>query len=61
VLHVESEVIENRISASRPAYGWVKMRNMTKNQRGEVVQEMVANLTVPRRSVPSAAAGPTRP
>lgn len=48
-LRVESEVVEQRPSASRPSHGWVRMRNTTLNQHDQVVQSMVANLTVPRR------------
>jgi acyl dehydratase len=49
-LHVESEVIETRESASRPGSGWVKARSTTRNQDGEAVQVLTANLVVPRRS-----------
>jgi acyl dehydratase len=49
LLHVESEVIETRSSASRPESGWVKARSTTKNQDGETVQVLVANLIVPCR------------
>jgi len=50
VLHVESEVIEIRPSASRPDRGIVTMRSETKNQRGEAVQVMVSKLVMPRRT-----------
>jgi acyl dehydratase len=49
-LHVETEVIETRESASRPGTGWIKARSTTKNQDGEAVQVLIANLIVPRRS-----------
>lgn len=48
-LTVESEVVEVTPSRSRPNRGRVVMRNTTRNQRGEIVQVMTANLIVPRR------------
>ena len=48
-LHVESEIIDVRPSQSRPDSGLIKMRTRTFNQRGEVVQEVIANALVPRR------------
>jgi acyl dehydratase len=54
-LRVESEIIDTRPSRSRPDRGLIKMRTRTLNQRGEVVQEVVANALVPRR--PAAAGG----
>ncbi len=48
-LHVDGEVIEVRQSRSRPEQGIVRIRMTTRNQRGEPVQVMVANLVVPRR------------
>ena len=55
-LNVESEVLDMRVSQSRPDRGLIKMRTRTFNQRGEVVQEIVANALVPRRSLASDAA-----
>jgi acyl dehydratase len=49
-LHVVCEVLEARVSASRPEIGWVKMRNETRNQNGEVVQIFEPMMPVPRRS-----------
>ena len=49
-LRVESEVLEVRPSKSRPHQGLVKMRSTTFNQNDEPVQELVANLVVPRRT-----------
>jgi len=43
-LHVESEVLEVRPSASRPGHGFVKCRSTTLNQNGEPVQIIVMNL-----------------
>jgi acyl dehydratase len=50
-LSVEGEVLEVRPSRSKPGQGIVRVRFSTLNQRGEAVQEMVANLRVPRRSL----------
>jgi acyl dehydratase len=58
-LHVESEVLEVRPSRSRPHQGLVKMRSTTFNQNDEPVQELVANLIVPRRTETSAPGHPS--
>ena len=50
ILQVESEVVEIAPSRSRPDRGMVTMRSETKNQRGEVVQVLVAKLVVPKRA-----------
>jgi acyl dehydratase len=52
VLHVESETLEVRPSRSRPDRGIVTIRSETRDQRGEVVQVLVAKLVVPRRLQP---------
>lgn len=49
VLKVETEIVELRPSKSKPDYGIIKLRNVTTNQRGEIVQTMFANALVPRR------------
>lgn len=49
VLMVETEILELRPSKSRPGHGIIRLRNVTTNQRGEVVQTMMANAMVPRR------------
>jgi acyl dehydratase len=49
-LRVETEIVEARLSRSKPAHGVIRLRNITTNQRGEVVQSMYANALVPRRS-----------
>jgi acyl dehydratase len=49
VLMVETEVLELRLSRSRPSHGIIRLRNVTTNQRGEVVQTMLASAMVPRR------------
>jgi acyl dehydratase len=48
-LHVEMEVLAVRPSRSHPGHGIVRVRNVTLNQAGEVVQTMVTALFVPRR------------
>ena len=49
VLHVVSEVEEITPSRSRADRGMVRVRSETRNQRDEVVQELIAKLVVPRR------------
>jgi acyl dehydratase len=53
-LHVETELVEVRPSASRPDTGWLKARSRTINQNGETVQEMTANLLARCRAVADA-------
>src|SRR5216110_1405351 len=50
VLTVETEILELRASRSRPGHGIIRLRNLTTNQRGEVVQTMLASAMVPRRT-----------
>ncbi|QCO14397.1 MaoC family dehydratase [Azospirillum brasilense] len=49
VLRIESEILEVRVSAKRPDRGIARVRTTTLNQDGAVVQQMTANLLVPRR------------
>ena len=49
LLTVETQILEVRPSRSKPAYGIIRLRNVTANQRGEIVQTMMANAMVPRR------------
>jgi len=49
VLTVETEIIHLRPSRSRPGYGIIRLRNLTTNQRGEIVQTMLASAMVRRR------------
>ena len=49
VLQVETEILETRPCRSKPNYGIIRLRNVTKNQRGEIVQSMTAHAMVPRR------------
>jgi acyl dehydratase len=51
VLRVETEILDARLSNSRPNVGIVRLRNTTLNQKNEVVQTMTANALVPRRGV----------
>jgi acyl dehydratase len=48
-LHVESEVLEVRVSASKPGRGIVTVRNCTRNQDGEPVQVFTVKMLVPSR------------
>jgi len=48
-----SEVEEVVPSRSRPDRGMVRVRSETRNQRGEVVQVLLAKLIVPRRAATS--------
>lgn len=49
-LQVEIEIVDLRTSRSRPTHGVVRLRYVTTNQRGEIVQTMFASALVPRRS-----------
>jgi acyl dehydratase len=49
VLTVETEIVDLRPSRSRPNHGIIRLRNVTINQRGEIVQTMLASAMVPRR------------
>jgi len=53
VLVVETEILELRSSRSRPGHGILRLRNVTTNQRGEVVQTMLASALVPKRASPT--------
>ena len=50
VITVETEILDLRPSRSKPDYGIIRLRNVTTNQQGEIVQTMLANAMVPRRS-----------
>ena len=50
ILHVEGDILELRPSRSRPDRGMAVLRNTTMNQRGEIVQVLIAKLVVPRRT-----------
>src|SRR5512132_2816730 len=49
-LTVETEILDVRPSRSRPEHGIIRFLNVTTNQRGEVVQTMLASAMVPRRA-----------
>ena len=57
-LHVETEILQVRPSASKPTQGLIKVRNTTLNQKGEVVLSQVVNLMVLRRPAPDRSAPP---
>jgi acyl dehydratase len=50
VLTVETEIVDLRSSRSKPNYGIIRLRNVTTNQRSEIVQTMLASAMVPRRA-----------
>src|ERR1700736_6161171 len=47
-LQVETEIVDLRLSRSKPSHGIVRLRNVTSNQRGEIVQTMTASALVLR-------------
>ena len=49
VLRVETEILDHRLSQSKPNHGIIHLRNVTTNQKGEIVQTMTAHALVPRR------------
>jgi acyl dehydratase len=49
-LTVETEILDLRPSRSRPTHGIIRLCNVTTNQRGEIVQTMLASAMVPRRT-----------
>ena len=51
ILHVETEIIEMRISRSRPDRGLVTIRSETRNQHNELLQVLTAKIVVPRRGL----------
>jgi acyl dehydratase len=48
VLQVETEIVDLRLSRSKPSHGIVRLRNVTTNQRGEIAQTMTASALVLR-------------
>jgi acyl dehydratase len=46
-LRLEIEILEARRSKSRPGHGIIRIRNVTKNQRDEVVQAFMASAMLP--------------
>jgi acyl dehydratase len=49
VLRLETEILDLRASRSRPDRGIIRIRNVTTNQQGEVVQTFTASVMVQRR------------
>ncbi|PYL94585.1 MAG: dehydratase [Verrucomicrobia bacterium] len=49
-LQVETEILDLRVSRSKPSHGVVRLGNVTVNQRGEIVQTMSASALVLCRS-----------
>src|SRR3954470_17189666 len=49
ILRVETEILEARPSRSRPNVGIIQLRNVTLNQKDQIVQTMTANALVPNR------------
>jgi acyl dehydratase len=49
VLRLETEILDVRTSKSKPDRGIIRIRNVTMNQRGEVVQTFMASVMVRRR------------
>ncbi len=49
-LRLEIEVLNARVSRSRPAFGILKINNVTRNQRAETVQSFIASAMLPRRN-----------
>jgi len=47
-LRLETEIMELRPSRSKPGQGLIRIRNVTNNQRGEVVLSYFANAMVQR-------------
>jgi acyl dehydratase len=52
VLRLETEILDVRASRSKPDRGIIRIRNVTTNQRGEVVQTFAAFVMVRRRPQP---------
>ncbi len=48
-LQLETEILEMRASKSKPHQGIIRLRNVLRNQNGEVVLSYVANAMVQRR------------
>jgi acyl dehydratase len=49
-LRIEGEVLDVRLSRSRPTQGFIKVRIKTLNQNDETVQVQIGNLIVSRRN-----------
>jgi acyl dehydratase len=51
-LHAAIQILELRDSRSKPELGLIKVQITTFNQDGAIVQNMIANLVVPKKSTP---------
>ena len=49
-IRVEIEILEARLSQSKPGYGLIRYRSLTKNQDDAVVQSFIALAILPARS-----------
>lgn len=49
-LRVEIEILEARLSLSKPGFGLIRYRSLTKNQDEKVVQSFIALAILPARS-----------
>jgi acyl dehydratase len=49
ILKVETEILDMRASRSKPDRGVIRIRNVTTNQQGEVVQTFLAFVMIRRR------------
>lgn len=56
-LRVEIEILEARLSQSKPGYGLIRYRSLTKNQEDKVVQSFIAVAFLPARNHPSGEIG----
>jgi acyl dehydratase len=54
-LRLETEILEVRPSKSKPDRGVIRIRNVTRNQAGEIVQTFLASVLVRRRPQPGTA------
>jgi acyl dehydratase len=50
-IRVEIEIHEARLSKSKPGYGLIRYRSLTKNQDDQVVQSFIALAILPTRAV----------
>jgi acyl dehydratase len=48
-IRLETEILEARVSRSKPGHGIIRIRNVATNQKGEVVLSYMANAMVQRR------------
>ena len=48
-LRLDSEITDARLSKSRPGFGIIRIHNVTRNQRDEVVQSFKASAMLPTR------------